>query len=105
VANFFAGLLAASALGGAAATTQTLVMPRMRATATATFFIGTTLIGLALGPYMAGYVSAKNGDELGIGVLSTIAIAPVGFIALIAAIRLVPTALATVVERAGSPNA
>lgn len=100
IANFFAGFLAASALGGAAATTQTLVLPRMRATATATFFLGTTLIGLALGPYMAGYVSAKNGDELGLGVLSTIAIAPVGLLALITAIRLVPAALESVVERA-----
>ena len=100
IGNFFASFLAASALGGAAATTQTLVMPRMRATATATFFLGTTLIGLALGPYMAGFVSAKSGDELGIGVMSTISIVPVGLIALIAAIRLVPAAIETVVERA-----
>src|SRR3546814_14570596 len=52
-----AGLLASSALGAAAATTQDLVLPRMRGTATATFFLATTLVGLALGPYMAGQVS------------------------------------------------
>ena len=99
IANVFAGLLAASALGAAAATTQSLVLPRMRATATATFFLGTTLVGLALGPYMAGFVSAKNGDDLSLGVLSTIAIAPIGLIAVVAALKLAPDAMKTVVER------
>ncbi len=100
VANFFAGLLAATALGAAAATTQTLVLPRMRAVATATFFLGTTLIGLALGPYMAGYVSAQNGDDLALGALSTIAIVPIGLIAVLAALKLVPASIDNVVERA-----
>ncbi|WP_432201694.1 MFS transporter [Erythrobacter sp. W53] len=107
IANFFAGTLAATALGAAAATTQTLVLPRMRATATATFFIGTTLLGLGLGPYLAGYVSARNGDDLGIGVLSTIGIVPIGLIAVLAAIKLVPAAIDTMRERAkaaGEPN-
>lgn len=101
-ANFVAGMLAATALGAAAATTQTLVMPHMRATATATFFLGTTLIGLALGPYLAGYVSARNGDDLASGILATLWIAPIGAIFLIAAIKLVPSAIETVVERARS---
>jgi MFS family permease len=55
------------ALGAAAATTQDLVLPRMRGAATATFFLGTTLIGLALGPYLAGFLSQAFGD-LGYGV-------------------------------------
>lgn len=100
VANFLSGMLAATALGAAAATTQTLVMPHMRATATATFFLGTTLIGLALGPYLAGYVSAQNGDDLSLGVLATLLIVPVGALCLLAAIRLMPNAIATVRERA-----
>ncbi|WP_033074278.1 spinster family MFS transporter [Sphingopyxis sp. MWB1] len=94
-----ANMLASSALGAAAATTQDLVLPRMRGTATATFFLATTLIGLALGPYMAGQVSAMTGS-LATGVLSTLLIVPPGVIALIFAYRLVPQAAASVVERA-----
>ena len=88
------------ALGAAAAASQALVLPRMRGTATATFFLATTLVGLALGPYTAGYVSAQNSDNLSIGVLSTLWIAPIGLVVLVAAIRLTPKASATVIERA-----
>ena len=90
----------ASALGAAAASSQALVLPRMRGLATATFFLATTLIGLGLGPFMAGYVSATNGDDLSLGVLSTFVAAPFGFILLVTALKLVPQAAATVVERA-----
>ena len=100
VLNVIVGALAASALGAAAASSQALVLPRMRGTATATFFLATTLVGLALGPYTAGYVSAKNAGDLSIGVLSTLCITPIGLAILIAAIKLVPKANATVVERA-----
>ena len=91
---------AASALGGAAATSQALVLPRMRGVATATFFLATTLVGLALGPYTAGLVSAKNGDDLAQGMLATLWAAPVGLVLLTAAIILVPAAAVSVVERA-----
>lgn len=94
-----ANLLASSALGAAAATTQELVLPRMRGTATATFFIGTTLIGLALGPYMAGYISATTGS-LSTGVLSTLVALPIGIIALFIAYRTVPSTAANLLERA-----
>ncbi|WP_228242675.1 MFS transporter [Porphyrobacter sp. GA68] len=100
VLNVVVGALAASALGAAAATSQALVLPRMRGIATATFFIGTTLIGLALGPYLAGYISSQAGGNLSRGLLSTLSIAPVGLAALIAAIVLVPAAGRTVRERA-----
>lgn len=100
VLNAVVGALAASALGAAAATSQSLVLPRMRGTATATFFLATTLVGLALGPYLAGYVSATNGDDLSKGVISTLWIAPIGLALLIAAIRLVPRATATIADRA-----
>ncbi|MDZ3833263.1 MAG: MFS transporter [Sphingopyxis sp.] len=96
-----AGLLGSSALGAAAATTQDLVLPRMRGTATATFFLATTLVGLALGPYMAGQVSAMT-QSLSTGVLSTLIIAPLGLIALLIAYREVPRGAATVVDRARS---
>lgn len=98
--NVIVGALAASALGAAAATSQSLVLPRMRGTATATFFLATTLVGLALGPYLAGYVSARNDGDLSMGVLTTLWITPVGFALLLAAIRLVPKSAATIVERA-----
>ena len=98
--NFLVGALAASALGAAAATSQALVLPRMRGVATATFFIGTTLIGLALGPYLAGYVSSSRGGDLSAGLLATLGIVPIGAIALFTAIKLVPDAADTLVERA-----
>jgi uncharacterized membrane protein len=72
----------------------------MRGMATATFFLSTTLIGLGLGPFMAGYVSATNGDDLSLGVLSTLVAAPFGLVLLIVALKLVPEAAASVVERA-----
>jgi hypothetical protein len=61
-------------VGIAAATTQDLVLPRMRGAATATYFIGTTLLGLGLGPYFTGAVSKATGD-LGTGVLSLLLMA------------------------------
>ncbi len=100
ILNVITSALAASALGAAAASSQALVLPRMRGTATATFFLATTLVGLALGPYTAGYVSAQDDAGLSVGVLSTLWITPVGLLLLITAIRLVPRANATVLERA-----
>lgn len=94
-----ANLVASSALGAAAATTQDLVLPRMRGTATATFFIATTLFALALGPYLAGQVSASTGS-LSIGVRSILLIIPFGLTMLAIAYRTVPEAAASVIERA-----
>lgn len=97
--NFLIGLFASTALGAAAATSQDLVLPRMRGTATATFFLSTTLIGLALGPYLAGQVSNAT-DSLSVGVLSLLVAVPIGAILLVIAYRIVPRAEATVAERA-----
>lgn len=99
VMNFLAGLFAATALGAAAATTQDLVLPRMRGTATASFFLATTLVGLGLGPYMVGVISDLSGS-LRIGVLSLIGVAPISLALLIYAYRSLPMAEATIVERA-----
>ena len=75
-----------SALGAAAATTQDLVLPRMRGSATAIFFVGTTLLGLAIGPYMAGRISALSGS-LATGILSLLVTVPVAaLVALLAAL-------------------
>ena len=99
IASFTAQVLGSSALGAAAAQSQDLVLPRMRGTATATFFISTTLVGLALGPYMAGFVSTVTGS-LRTGVLSLLIVSPISFILLLLAYRAVPAAEATIKDRA-----
>jgi MFS family permease len=91
--------LASTALGAAAATTQDLVLPRMRGAATATFFLGTTLVGLALGPYLAGRLSLALGD-LGYGVLSLLLVVPLSLALLIYLYRALPRAERTLLERA-----
>ncbi|MBP2512329.1 MFS transporter [Sphingomonas sp. PvP018] len=96
---FLAQITASCALGAAAATTQDLVLPRMRGTATATFFIGTTLIGLALGPYLAGRVSTLSGS-LSVGMLSLLVSVPITLATAVAAYRLVPAAEASREARA-----
>lgn len=98
--SLFLTLITAScALGSAAATTQDLVLPRMRGTATATFFIGTTLLGLALGPYMAGRLSTLSGS-LSTGMLALLLTVPITVAAALAAYRMVPRAEASREERA-----
>ncbi|HTO28973.1 MAG TPA: MFS transporter, partial [Devosia sp.] len=99
VLAFAVQFVTASALGAAAAASQSLVLPRMRGTATGIFFLGTTLCGLGLGPFMAGFVSEATGN-LAHGVKSTLVAAPFGLIALAIAIRTAPRAAATLVERA-----
>ncbi|WP_428631373.1 spinster family MFS transporter [Sphingopyxis sp.] len=108
--NFLAGMFGATALGAAAATTQDLVLPRMRGTATAAFFLGTTLVGLSFGPYMVGQISDLAGTvvdgqpvgDLRTGILSLIGVAPIALILLLYAYRAVPQAEATIVERAAA---
>lgn len=99
VGIFFAQLTASMALGAGGATTQDLVLPRMRGTATATFFIGTTLLGLALGPYLAGRISTLSGS-LTTGMLSLLLSVPITLGSAIAAYRLVPAAERTREARA-----
>ena len=75
-----------------AAASQSLVLPRMRGVATAIFFLGTTLLGLALGPFTAGFVSEATGS-LAQGVIATLAVVPIGLAAVAVAVRLMPRAL------------
>ena len=113
VMNFLAGMLGAAALGAAAATTQDLVLPRMRGTATAAFFLGTTLVGLSFGPYMVGQISDLAGTvvdgkpvgDLRTGILSLIGVAPIAVALLLYAYRAVPEAEATIAERAAAASA
>ena len=65
-----AHLIASAWVGAAVATLQDMVLPRMRATAGATYILGTTMVGLALGPYFAGKVSVLSGSlQIGIAAL------------------------------------
>jgi MFS family permease len=62
LATPFAQLFGSAWVGAAVATLQDLVLPRMRATAGATYVLGTTMVGLALGPYVAGKMSVVTGS-------------------------------------------
>lgn len=88
-------------VGIAAATTQDLVLPRMRGAATATYFLGTTIIGLGLGPYFVGKVSLLTGD-LGTGVISLLVAAPLTLTCLYLVYRQLPAAEASRIERASA---
>lgn len=49
-------------IGAGASTVQDLVLPRMRATASAFYLLIVTFVGLALGPYTVGLLSDRLGD-------------------------------------------
>ena len=93
VCAFLVQMVTSSALGASAAASQALVLPRMRGMAAAIFLLGTTLIGLAFGPFTAGFVSVATGS-LALGVIGNLAAIPLGFAALALAMRHYRAALA-----------
>lgn len=86
VCNVLVQLATSSALGAGAAASQSLVEPRMRGVATAIYFLGATLLGLALGPFMAGFISEATGS-LAKGVIATLVVVPIGLVAVGIAVR------------------
>jgi MFS family permease len=102
VCNFMAQFVTSSALGAGAAASQSLVLPQMRGVATAIYLLGTTLVGLALGPFTAGYVSEVSGS-LAQGVITTLAIVPVGLAGVAMAVRLMPGELARIAAARQAP--
>ncbi len=86
-------------LGPCAASIQDLVLPRMRGTATAVFFLGTTVLGLGVGPYIVGLVSDVSGD-LQFAMTTTLLATPLILICVLIAARSVPALEASLVERA-----
>lgn len=70
-----------AALGASSGTIVNIVPSHVRGTATAAFFLGSTVVGLALGPYMAGRVSTETGS-LRLGMLAVLAVIPVALAAL-----------------------
>jgi len=68
--NPIAHMIASAWVGAAVATLQDLVLPRMRATAGATYILGTTMVGLALGPYFAGQIMGLADRNIAVGIAS-----------------------------------
>ncbi|WP_051481589.1 MFS transporter [Paraburkholderia nodosa] len=68
------------------ATTQDLVIPRLRGTAFAAFSLGPNIFGLGLGPYCVGLLSDATGD-LRLAILCALAVLPVSIASLIVAGR------------------
>ena len=97
----YVGMCSALWVGAAVATLQDLVQPRMRGTAGATYILGTSLVGLALGPYWAGKVAALTGD-LATGVFSLFVVPPFTLLALWIASRRIGEIEATRDERAAA---
>jgi MFS family permease len=99
LASPFAQFFSSAWVGAAVATLQDLVLPRMRATAGATYVLGTTMIGLALGPYFAGAVSEAT-HSLSAGVFWLYVVPPFTMIALWIGARRIAELEASKVERA-----
>jgi MFS family permease len=99
IVSFLGAIIGSCWVGVGAATTQDLVLPRMRGTAGATYFVGTTMLGLALGPYYTGAVSKATGS-LAVGALALYLIAPLTLFCLWRLRVLLPEAEASRTERA-----
>ena len=97
----FTSFLSIMWLGPVAASSQDLVLPRMRGAATAVFFLGTNIIGLGLGPYMVGLVSDGTGD-LRFAMLSVLFVLPITIALLVYASRTLPAREVGAIERARS---
>jgi len=71
------------------ATTQDLVVPRLRGTAFAMYSLGANIIGLGLGPYSVGLISDATGN-LRTAILCALATLPLTIITMIYAARHLP---------------
>lgn len=92
ILNFLFALTSPMWIGPAAATVNDLVMPRMRAIASAFYILMVTFIGLALGPYVMGQISdtlaasgSESGEALRQGMLWGLSVYLIAFVALIVA--------------------
>jgi len=83
---FYAGIfpmwfLVSATLGSSAGTVVNIVPARLRGTASATFFLGASLLGLSLGPYAAGRISQAT-HSLWTGMVTVNAVVPFSLLAL-----------------------
>ncbi|MCB2074526.1 MAG: MFS transporter [Novosphingobium sp.] len=79
--NFIGWIFFSGTLGGSSGAVVNAVPARVRGVATGGFVLGSTMLGLALGPYSAGKFSTLFGD-LGAGLLVLLVVVPFGLIAL-----------------------
>jgi hypothetical protein len=86
-------------LGPGASTVQDLVLPRMRATASAAYLLVVTFIGLAMGPYTIGRVSVALGD-LRTAILWSLLANAIAAVFLLGAMRYLERDQACVIKRA-----
>lgn len=82
VATFFVPMW----FGPLQATTQDLVIPRLRGTAFAAFSLGPNIFGLGLGPYCVGLLSDASGD-LRFAILCALGVLPISIMSLLVASR------------------
>jgi MFS family permease len=101
VASPFAQLFGSAWVGAAVASLQDVVLPRMRATAGATYVLGTTLVGLALGPYCAGKIADLT-HSLSAGVFALYVVPPFTLLALWHVARRIEALEASKVARAAA---
>ena len=73
--------LLSAALGCSAGTVVNIVPARLRGTATASFYLGATMLGLAIGPYAAGRISQAT-HSLWAGLVSVTAVVPIALVAM-----------------------
>jgi MFS family permease len=99
VLNFPLSVFAASWIGVGASTVQDLVLPRMRAVASAFYLLVITFIGLALGPYSIGQLSDALGD-LGLAMRWALSVNVLALLLLLLCMRHLAHDQATVIERA-----
>lgn len=85
---------------GTAAATQDLVLPRMRGTAAATHTLCMTMIGLGLGPYLAGLISDATGSLFD-GIVGVYCAAPLIAACMLTAIATLPRTEARLALLAG----
>jgi MFS family permease len=107
VLNFFFSLVSPLWLGAAASAVNELVLPRLRALASAFYILLLTFIGLALGPYTMGKLSdvfAAAGSDPGVGLRDAMSLGlgmlVVSAVALALAARTLPAEEASRLARA-----
>jgi MFS family permease len=91
LAVFYAGVfplwfLLSATLGSSAGTVVNVVPPRLRGTASASFFLAASMLGLSLGPYAAGRISQAT-HSLWTGMVAITAVVPLALLALFVAWR------------------
>ena len=106
-ANFVFSIVSPMWIGPAASTVNDLVMPRMRALASAYYILMITFIGLALGPYAMGQLSdtlnaggMESGESLRMAMLCGLVLFVAAFVFLLMVLRHLPGEEETRLDRA-----